>query len=60
MTDLPGGWRLAEHPDYGRVVVTTSIPNHDGRVYFVFHSAWDSLGYSGSYCTPDELTFLDQ
>lgn len=57
---LPEGWRLADHEVYGRVIVTTSIPNHDGRVYFVFPSAWDSLGYSGGYCTPDKLTYLDQ
>ena len=57
---LPEGWRLADHEVYGRVIVTTSIPNHDGRVYFVFPSAWDSLGYSGGYCTPDKLTYLAQ
>ena len=32
---LPDGWRLADHPDHGRVVVTTQTQNSDGNVYVV-------------------------
>lgn len=56
---LPKGWRLADHPKYGRVVVTNPSPDSDGRVYFVHHHATDTLGYDWSACNPEELTYID-
>ena len=56
---LPDGWRLADHEDHGRVIVTTPTPDDDGDVYFAF--PFDDLtGYDWDACHPDELTFLDQ
>lgn len=55
--DLPGGWRIADHKDNGRVIVTT--PNDDGRVYYVFPSDLDGLGFDWLFCHTDELTYLD-
>ena len=56
---LPDGWRLADHKDYGRGIVTNPTPARDGRVYFVI-PADDPMGYDWLFCTPDELTYLDQ
>ena len=56
---LPGEWRLADHKDHGRVVVTNHTPDIDGYVYFVL-PARDVLGYDWFFCDPDELTYLDQ
>ena len=55
--DLPEGWRLADHEDHGRVIVTTT-PTRDGRVYYVLPSA-APLGYDWLFCHPDELTYID-
>ena len=58
-TALPEGWRLADHEDHGRVIVTTQTPDEDGDVYFAV--PFDDLtGYDWDACHPDELTFLDQ
>lgn len=54
---LPGGWRVADHKDNGRVIVTT--PNNDGRVYYVLPSDLDGLGFDWFFCHTDELTYLD-
>ena len=54
---LPDGWRLAEHKDNGRVIVTT--PNDDGRVYYVLPSNLDGLGFDWFFCDHSELAFLD-
>ena len=56
---LPGGWRLANHKDNGRVIVTAPTPNSDGRVYYVLPSA-EPLGYDWLWCAPDALAYLDQ
>ena len=56
---LPDGWRLADHKDNGRVIVTNTTPTRDGRVYYVLPAA-DPLGYDWLFCTPDELTYIDQ
>ena len=56
---LPDGWRLADHEDYGRGIVTTPTPNRNGRVYFVI-PADDPMGYDWLFCKPAELTYLDQ
>lgn len=55
---LPDGWRLADHPDHGRVIVTTPTPDDDGDFYFMFPFD-DLVGYDWDACSPDELTFLD-
>ena len=54
---LPEGWRLADHPEYGRVVVTSPTPDPDGHVYFV--AAADHRGFTWHFCPPAELTYLD-
>lgn len=56
---MPDGWRLADHPDYGRVVVTTENQERDGYVYFTFPDD-DVLGYEWHFCRPDVLTYIDQ
>ena len=55
---LPEGWRLADHPSNGRVIVTNTTPNIEGRVYYVLPSA-DPLGFDWLFCDPADLTFLD-
>lgn len=55
---LPDGWRLADHPSNGRVIVTNPTPNIEGRVYYVLPSA-DPLGFDWLFCDPDDLTYLD-
>lgn len=58
--DLPDGWRLADHPDLGRVIVTTQTPNSNGRVYAVRPDAGNFMGYDWHFCDPNDLTYLDQ
>ena len=55
----PDGWRLADHKDYGRVVVTNPDPDRDGYVYFVFPDD-DTLGYDWHFCRSADLTYTDQ
>ena len=57
---LPAGWRLADHKDYGRVIVTTQTPDRDGYVYVVIPDAGNFRGYDWHFCDPDRLTYLDQ
>ena len=56
---LPEGWRLADHKDYGRVIVTNTTPDEDGHVYFVAPTP-DPIGNDWHFCDTDELTYLDQ
>ena len=56
---LPDGWRLADHKDHGRGIVTNPTPKRDGRVYYVIPAA-DPLGFDWLFCHPDELTYIDQ
>ena len=58
---LPGGWRLADHEVYGRVIVTSTStsPNDDGYVYILLSTA-ESKGYDWVFCPTNRLTFLDQ
>ena len=57
---LPEGWALANHPDYGRVIVTTPTTYHDGHVYVVLPDEDElSRGYDWHLCDPDSLTYLD-
>ena len=55
---LPPGWKLAFHPNYGRVIVTSATPDADGHVYFVA-PAPDPIGNDWHLCRKDELTYLD-
>lgn len=55
---LPEGWLLANHPDYGRVVVTNASPDSLGRVSFVA-PAPGTIGNDWHICRPAELTYLD-
>lgn len=55
---LPGDWRLADHKDYGRVIVTNLTPNAVGHVAYVL-PATDPLGYDWFFCDPSELTYID-
>ena len=55
---LPEGWRLADHEDNGRVIVTNPTPNRDGRVYYVLPTD-DPLGFDWFFCTPDDLAYID-
>lgn len=54
---LPDGWRLADHPEHGRVIVTT--PARDGRAYYVLPAA-DHFGFDWHFCDPSALTYIDQ
>lgn len=56
---LPEGWRLADHREYGRVIVTNPTPGSSGGIYCVASSDWDSTGFDWHYCPHDELTFLN-
>lgn len=56
---LPEGWRLADHPEHGRIVVTNPTPDGDGEVCFVALSV-GFLGHGCHFCRPDELTYIDQ
>ena len=55
---LPDGWRLADHPGHGRVVVTSATPDADGHVCFVA-PAPGIIGNDWHLCKHDELTYLD-
>ena len=57
---LPGEWRLADHPDYGRVIVTNPTPTRTGHVYFVSTTDWDDCtGFDWYHSHPQELTYID-
>lgn len=57
---LPEGWRLADHKDLGRGIVTNTTPNRNGHVYFVLPDDEDHRGYGEGWCDPEELTYIDQ
>lgn len=56
---LPDGWRLADHPEYGRVVVTRPEPDDDGEAAIIVSVPTDTDRSHLEWCNPDELTFLD-
>lgn len=58
--DLPGDWRLAEHREHGRVIVTNPTPDCYGTVYFAFPRADYLNGFDWKFCDPEELTYLEQ
>lgn len=55
---LPEGWRLANHEEHGRVIVTRPEPDEDGYVCYGLPIN-NTLGYEWRFCTPNELTYLD-
>ena len=55
---LPEGWRLADHKDHGRVVVTNTTPDSNGHVPFVLPLE-DTLGHDWRFCDLAELTYID-
>ena len=57
---LPDGWRLAEHPDHGRVIVTRTEPDRDGEVPITVPVPPDDFAARFEWCRPAELTYLDQ
>lgn len=62
---LPGGWLLADHKKYGRVIVTDPAPDTNGHVYFMLPDDKllldddDCEGYGWLFCPADELTYID-
>lgn len=56
---VPDGWRVADHKDNGRVIVTNTTPNRDGYVCYVLPAEDYALGYDWLLCKPYELTYLD-
>lgn len=57
---LPDGFRLADHKDHGRVMVTTPTPNIEGSIYYVLPVGRNLMGFDWRSCDPDMLTYLDQ
>lgn len=55
---LPEGWRLADHPDFGRVIVTNTT-GRNGHVYVVLPAEY-GRGFDWHLCAPGELTYIDQ
>ena len=55
---LPAGMRLADHKNFGRVVVATDWNNHHGEHFCVFfNNSHGCVEYS--YLSADHLTFVD-
>ena len=57
---LPDGWRLADHPEYGRVIVTTENPDEYSLVAFVHRDDDLHRGHGSDWRDPAELTYIDQ
>ena len=51
---LPGDWRLADLPDYGRVIVTAPDPDPHGYVCFMA-PADNTMGYDWHFCPADKV-----
>lgn len=56
---LPDGWRLADHPDHGRVIVTRTETDRDGEVAITVPVPIDDLAARFEWCRPAELTYID-
>lgn len=56
---LPEGWRLADHPDHGRVIVTRPEPDGDGEVAITVPTPTSMIRARRDWCRPDELTYID-
>lgn len=56
---LPDGWRLADHPHYGRVLVTWETPDRDGDYYVQVADGVGDTHPLGRFVRADELAFLD-
>ena len=58
-TPAPSDWlRLADHPKYGRVFVSTTTPDLDGCIR-VMRPATDPPGLWWYRCHPQDLTYID-
>ena len=57
---LPEGWRLADHPDHGRVIVTNPDPDCDGEAAIIVPTPTNIDRARLEWCTPAELTYIDQ
>ena len=56
---LPEGWRLADHPNYGRVIVTSPAPDADGDVWFIHRDDYFRRKHDSDWCKQDALTYID-
>lgn len=56
---LPEGWRFADHPHYGRVIVTRTEPDLDGEVAITVPVPTNADRARLEWCRPDELTYID-
>ena len=54
----PRGFRLADHPWCGRVVVAPD-PDIDGSLLVMYPDGDSYLGYGRDWCFPDVLEFLN-
>lgn len=58
-TPAPSDWlRLADHPKYGRVFVSTTTPDRDGCIR-VMRPATDRPELLWYRCHPQDLTYID-
>ena len=55
---LPAGMRLADHEEYGRVVVSPSGDSDGDHLIFYIHSDYE-YGAGFRYENPSDLTFID-
>ena len=55
---LPAGMRLAEHEEYGRVVVAPSVTMDGSHMVFLSEEEL-TTGATWDYAKPDALTFID-
>ena len=56
---LPDGWRLADHKDHGRVIVTTPTPDVNGEFVIIRPHPHRITRTDTSWCDPAELTYID-
>lgn len=57
---FPGGWRLADHPEHGRVIVTKPTPDYEGYIYYMYSTDARPEGYDWDCRDAAELTFCDE
>lgn len=57
---LPDGWRLADHIEYGRVIVPHDTPDHNGYICALHPDTKSVVWHRWVLCRPYELTYLDQ
>lgn len=57
---LPDGWLLADHPEYGRVVVVRPEPDEEGDVAIIVSEPTNIDHAAMTWCKPNDLTYLAQ